>query len=97
MTITLELSPQAQQRLQELAATAGQSLETYIQELIEKQVLGPKGKGPERTWQEICAPIAEAFAESAMSEDEFKDFLTEAREEARVEKRTKGGQGNTCK
>jgi len=40
MTITLELSPQAEARLKDLAAQAGTSLDAYVQELVERSAVG---------------------------------------------------------
>jgi hypothetical protein len=95
MTLILNLSPELERQLQGMAATAGQSLEAYVQELIEKQVRGLNGESSTKTWQEICAPIAEAFAESGLTDEELKDFLTEVRDEVRADKRSKREPGST--
>src|SRR5262249_29958911 len=43
MTITIHLSPEAEKKLQEIAARAGQSLEQYIEQLAEQEALGVNG------------------------------------------------------
>jgi hypothetical protein len=43
MTVTLNLSPETQRRLQALAAQAGQSVEEYLQQLVEARASGENG------------------------------------------------------
>ena len=87
MTLTLHLSLEAERKLQELAASEGQSLEGYAQNFLETQLVGPNGQAKGKTWREICAPITEAMAESGMTDDELKVLLTEAQKEVRAERR----------
>ena len=63
MTITVELSPRTQQRLEALASSRGKQVEAFVTDLIEKTI-------QERSFDEILATFREGFAESGMSEEE---------------------------
>jgi predicted transcriptional regulator len=96
MTLTLNLSREAERKLQQLAATTGQSPEVYAQGLVEEQLLRRNGQSEDKTWQELCAPIADAVAASDVTDEELKDILTEAQKEVRAEKRSKRHKGSTA-
>lgn len=68
MTITVELSPRTQERLEALASIRGKRLETFVSDLIEQTV-------EERSFDEILAPFREGFATSGMTEEEATDLL----------------------
>lgn len=68
MTITIELSPRTQQRLEALASSRGKQVEAFVSDLIEKTV-------EERSFDEILAPFREGFAASGMTEEEATDLL----------------------
>lgn len=68
MTISLELSPQTQQRLETLASKHGQPLEAYVSALLEKTA--PPIDAPP-------APLQEDFSGSGMSEEERTNLAGE--------------------
>lgn len=98
MTLTLTLTPELEQRLQERAAQCGQSMEGFVLQLVEQEVLGTNGDRaapePRPTLEEILAPFRREVEESGMTDDELRDFFTEVRDEVRVEKRGRRSQGN---
>jgi hypothetical protein len=99
MTLTIQLSTETTRKLRELAVQAGQSVEGYVEQLVERQVVaaanGQQTTARSPTWAEVCAPIAEAVSESGMSDDEVAGFFTEVRDEVRAEKQAKRPQGQT--
>ena len=68
MTITVELSPRTQQRLEALAASRGKPVEAFVSDLIAKTI-------EERSFDEILASLREGFAASGMSEEEATALL----------------------
>ena len=85
MTITIDLSPDEERRLQERAAQLGQDLPTYLRRLIREDLdaaLPARG----RTFAEILAPVHEDFRKSGMTEGELDALLEEALSESRAER-----------
>jgi hypothetical protein len=88
MAVTIHLSPETEKRLQELAARAGQSLEHYLARLAEKEAWGANGAQPsprpEKTFDEILAPVRQGWEEAGMSEEQvdqlFEDTLQKVRQ-----------------
>jgi hypothetical protein len=96
MSVTLTFPPEIEKRLQERATQNGQTVELFLRQLVEREVLGVNGGQPASaspTFETICAPIAETVAASEMTDDEVRDFFTEVRAEVRAEKRVKQAQG----
>ncbi|OWK41884.1 hypothetical protein FRUB_03962 [Fimbriiglobus ruber] len=75
--------------LREKAASAGVTLEVYLQNLAQQDA----DDGPPRsaTLDDILAPIREGFAESGLSEDELTNLFEEAREEVWQEQQKQKG------
>ena len=86
MTITLRLSPEAEQKLMERASETGQDVASYVQCLIARDIERPK------TLAELLAPIHEDFRKSGMSEQELETFLDTELAEARKERKEGKGQ-----
>lgn len=85
MTVTVELSPDEERRLQERAAQLGQDVTAYIQRLIREDLKG--GSSAQcRTFAEILAPVHEDFRKSGMTEGELDTLLGEALRESRAER-----------
>jgi len=85
MTISLELSPQTQKRLEALASQNGQPLEAYVSDLLEKTATPIDA---------LLEPFWEGFAESGMSEEELTNLMDDelkAVRASRREKRPNGG------
>jgi predicted DNA-binding protein len=101
MTITLHLPPETERKLQEWAARTGQTVEGYVQDLVERVVRGTNGaaqatetaasRAGEKTLAEILAPIHEDFRKSGLTEAELDALLKECREEVWQEKQAGKG------
>lgn len=105
MTVTINLPAETERKLQELAAQAGQSIEGFIQHLVEREVRqadgvepapsadaeGGSAVHPGMTFDEILAPVRAGFAESGLSEEELESLLEEAREEVWQERQRQEG------
>ena len=83
MTLSLSISADAEARLKAKAAAAGVDVQTYAQQHLELLASGPK------SLREIGGPIADAFSQSGMSEDELSDFLEAEKHAMRSERRAK--------
>src|SRR5947209_6655924 len=68
-SVTVQLPPETERALREKAASAGLSLEAYLQKLAQRDA--ENGTPRAKTLDEILTPIREGFAESGMSEDEL--------------------------
>jgi plasmid stability protein len=93
MTITLDLPPETERKLHERAAAHGQTVEVFIRQVLEREVVETGGTRvatvPERSKpvDEILEPVRREFEESGMTEEELVRFLTEVRDEVRKERR----------
>ena len=91
MTITLNLTPEIERTLHERAAANGQTVEVFLRELVEREVVTSGGPhtAPEprrsKPLDEVLEPVRREFEESGMTEDELVRFLTEVRDEIREE------------
>jgi hypothetical protein len=86
MTITIELSPEDERRLEERAAQLGQDMAGYLRRLIEDDLEAARPAGS-RAFAEILAPVHEDFRASGMTEGELDALLDEALRESRAERR----------
>lgn len=84
MTLSINVSPEAESKLRERAAAAGQPVSEYAGHLVEQAVSSP-------SFDEILAPVRAEFAASGMTEDELGDLLEAAKHEMRRSRRG-GGQ-----
>jgi plasmid stability protein len=102
MMITINLAPETEEKLRQRAAQSGQTVDSFVRQLVEREVLGvnggpptaPPSPGPAAsnsgtTLDEVLAPLREGFERSGMTEEELTHFLTEVRDEARREKRAR--------
>jgi hypothetical protein len=87
MPLTIDLPPETEKKLRERAAEVGQDVSTFVREAVEEKL-----RAVLLTWEEICAPLAEAVQASGMTDDEVRDFFTAVRDEVRAEKRARRGQ-----
>jgi len=87
MTISIELAPDEEQKLEEKARAHGQIVSEYVRELIRKELNGGPGtqQAKSTTFDEILAPIREGWEQSGMTEDEIMDLFEETRAEVRRE------------
>ncbi len=96
MTVTITLTPETEERLRRRAAESGQTLETFLQQLVEREAGGgtaaPETPPPAaRTFDDILAPVRKGFAESGMTDEELTALFEEAREEVWQERQRKKG------
>ena len=95
MTVTLNLAPETERRLKERAARSGQTLEAYLQHVLEREVQASTsevGAGPEtRPLKEILAPIHAEFRQSGMTEGELDALIEECRDEVWKERQDPKG------
>jgi hypothetical protein len=80
MTLTIELSEPVKRQLAERAAKAGKSPESYVAEMVEREM------SHEKTLDEILAPFRLSVAESGMTDEELNEFFQDVREEVWQEK-----------
>ncbi len=92
MTVTIDLLPEEERRLQERAAQRGQDLTAYLRQIIREDLDTPTPQD-EGTFAEILAPIHEDFRKSGMTEADLDALLEEAIGEPRAERR-KGKTGS---
>ena len=99
MTLTIILPPEAEAKLRERAAQAGQSVEGFVRRLVEQEVLGANGDQAPlasagqagRTFDEIFAPLRKEVEESGINDEELDRLLEQAREEVWQERRANRG------
>lgn len=94
MTITISLQPETEEKLRQCAAQSGETVEGFIQRLVERVARHVNGVPPaERASlqgtlpsDEALAPFRREVAESGMTDEELRDFFEEVREEVYREK-----------
>lgn len=85
MTVTIDLSPDEERRLQERASQLGQDLTAYLHTIIRENLEPPSAST--RTFAEILAPVHDDFRRSGMTEGELDELIEEAIHESRAERR----------
>jgi predicted transcriptional regulator len=80
MTVTIDLPPELEQTLRQQAARKNQDVSAFVLQAVQEKL----ARG--QTFDEICAPFAEAVAASGISDEEFDRLIEEAREEVWQEK-----------
>lgn len=81
MSVTVEISKEAENRLKSRANEMGKDLPDFVEYLLEREA-----RDPEPSFDEIVAPLQADFAKSGMSEEELEAFLDEVVSEVRAEK-----------
>ena len=89
MSITLTFPSETEKKLHDQARRVGQTVEGYIQRLVEREVLGEPDTRGSCPLEEACTPIANAVRASGLTDDRIDGFFTEVRDEIRAEKRAK--------
>jgi hypothetical protein len=94
MTITITLAPETEEKLRKRAAENGVAADALARDLLEEALNGGgKQTGrPGMTLDQVLAPFRKEVEESGMTDDELKEFFTEARDEVRSERRAKKSQ-----
>jgi hypothetical protein len=83
MSVTIDLPPELEQTVRQHAARSGQDLSAFVVQAVQEKI------AKTRTFDEICAPFAQAVAATGISDDEFDHFFQEVREEVWQEKQGK--------
>lgn len=96
MAVTITLAPETEATLRRRAAESGQTLEAFLQQLVEREARGNGTAAPAAppagpTFDDILAPVRKGFEESGLTEDELTKLFEEAREEAWQERQRKKG------
>lgn len=95
MNITINLPPASEERLRQCAAQTGQTVEGFVQRVLERVVhranggrLISTGSAPQSTLpsDEALGPFRRQVAESGISDDELLALFEEMREEAYQQK-----------
>ncbi len=73
LTVT-GLSVGTRAALERISHQTGRSLEDYLRELIEIEVLS------QQPFREICAPIREQFRQTGLTEEEFDELIERERQ-----------------
>jgi hypothetical protein len=102
MSITISLPPEMEEKLRQRAAERGQTVDGYVRQLVEREVLdagGPRPGGapplPARLpSDEALAPFRKEVAESGMTDDELLEFFEGVREEVYQEKHGRPGKAS---
>ncbi len=100
MSITISLPRETEEKLRQRAAERGQTLDGYVRQLVERDVLGVNGtQAPENPpcpavlrSDKALAAFRKEVADSGMTDAELLEFFEGAREEVYREKHNQPGQ-----
>jgi hypothetical protein len=81
MTLHIDISKEAEEKLRAKAASAGKDLARYAAQVLERDASRPL------TLEEISGPIAEDFRRSGMTDEELGDFLEQVKHRMRQDRR----------
>jgi predicted transcriptional regulator len=80
MTLTINLPPELETTVRQQAARSGQDVQAFVLQAVKEKL------AKARTFEEVCAPFAQAVAAAGMTEEEFDRFFKDVREEVWREK-----------
>jgi len=83
MTVTIDLPPEVEKTVRQQAAKNGQDVNAFVLQAVQEKI------AKARTFEEICAPFAQAVAATGITDEEFDRFFEEVREEVWQEKQGK--------
>jgi hypothetical protein len=81
--LTLKLLKDAAERLRQRAATAGQTTEQFVSQLLNSFAQPPA------SIESLSGPIYQRFLESGMIDDELSEELEQAKQQMRAERRAR--------
>ena len=84
MVLSISIPPETEAKLKARAEAAGQDLPSYISRLIDQAV-------QTQSVEPLSGPIAKAFVDSRMTEDELVDLLEQEKHAMRAERRAGRG------
>ncbi|MGO9916003.1 MAG: hypothetical protein ACLQIB_15015 [Isosphaeraceae bacterium] len=90
MTININLTPDQERQLEELARQNGKEPAAYINDVLTAYLNGVRSKG-QKTFEEILAPIWEGWRQSGMTEDQINELFGRELQEVRRERRQRKG------
>ena len=79
--MTLSLSADAEARLREKAAAAGEAVDVFATRVLERIARGSV------SLRELSGPLGEEFRQSGMTEDDLRDLLEREKHALRAERR----------
>jgi hypothetical protein len=82
--VTIDLPPELEKALRQQAARNGQDVSAFVLQAVQEKI------AKARTFDEICAPFAQAVEASRITDEEFDRFFEEVREEVWQEKQGQG-------
>jgi hypothetical protein len=99
MSITISLPPEMEEKVRQRAAENGQTVDGYVRQIVEREVLGTNSGRPggppacphRLASDEALAPFRKEVAESGMTDDELLEFFEGVREEIYQEKHGRPG------
>ncbi len=82
-TITLQLNAIAEQKLREQASSRGQTLETYLQQLVEDNVRVTSGSAPDSgvSWTSAWRTWARSHVALPVAADDSRESIYAGRDE----------------
>ena len=80
MTLIIDLPPDLEKTVRQHAAQSGQDVTAFVLQAVHEKI------AKARTFEEVCAPFAQAVAASGITDEEFDRFFEEVREEVWQEK-----------
>jgi predicted transcriptional regulator len=86
MTITITLSPDQEQKLEELARQRGKDPSAYLRDMVAAY-LEVAGSSGDKTFEEILRPIWEEWRQSGMTEVEVDELFEQELQEVRSQRR----------
>jgi hypothetical protein len=98
MSITISLPPEIEEMIRRRAAERGQTIDGYVRQLVEREVLDangarPGGAPPARLpSDQALAPFRKEVTESGMTDAELLKYFEVVREEVYQEKHGRPGQ-----
>jgi hypothetical protein len=90
MTISISLTPDQERTLEELARQSGKDPSAYAVGVLTAYLNGVRSN-PEKTFEEILAPIWEGWRQSGMTEDEIDDLFGRELQDVRRERHQREG------
>lgn len=80
MSVVVDLEPEVEETLKRRAAARGSEFKVYLQSLLKEQA-------DKRSYEEVMAPVWEAFEESGMTEDELGELIDREISAVRADRR----------
>jgi predicted transcriptional regulator len=75
MSVTIDLPPELEKTVRQHAARSGQDVSAFVLQAVQEKLAKAS------TFDEVCAPFAQAVAATGVSDREFDQFFEEMRQE----------------